>query len=96
MIEPIIGERQCSACKACRPAHEFAPKSSKCRACRTHQQCALRRARKKSGRKGSNRERQDFSNVPADPRTFGQQLLAATQRRWSYPVEPAQNLRWIA
>ena len=93
MIEPIIGDKQCSKCGVCKPLTDFLRRhdlpsgyAGRCKACERKRV----RARPKSRHEAS----PTAWLLPADPRPFGQQLANATQRKWRYPVEPAVNLTW--
>jgi len=101
MIEPYVTERQCSACHKCKPATEFGRSSrfpdGMSRRCFVCDRAAVRASRAKHARarKPKRPEPPTAWQLPADPRDFGQQLLAATQQRWRYECTPAANLTWI-
>ena len=107
MIEPIIGDKQCSKCGECKPRTEFHADYRRvdgmhrqCKACRLAQAHRRTMERTRSDYRAVKRPRRAAQDsptawlLPADPRPFGQQLANATQRKWRYPVEPAQ-LRWM-
>jgi hypothetical protein len=103
MIEPYVSDKQCRDCKKAKPVTEFNRDKSRpdgyARICRDCSKAAFRASYRRCKARGRKVTLVDQSKtawlLPADPRDFGQQLLAATQQRWRYEVEPAANLTWI-
>jgi hypothetical protein len=103
MIEQYVSDRQCRRCFVFRPLTEFSPDKSRkdgyqlyCKPCRRAyaNRCTAEGVRSDYKPKRKPIESPTAWLVPADPRGFAQQLLAATQQRWRYEVEPVQNLTW--
>jgi len=99
MYVQLAGEKQCSKCNQCKPLSEFnrcanmsQGRYAQCKVCRSAKYQAKRATGWKAKKiyKPSTGEKPTSWLLPRDPRSFGQQLLAATQRNWNYPVEPAQ------
>ncbi len=92
----MAGERECRICLVTYPLRAFVGGRTQCRACRNAYHSAYDKAHPRTRSQANKDQPKSPWNVPADPRTSAEKLLAATQQAWRYPVAPAQNLRWAA
>ena len=98
MDQGSLGDKHCPRCKETKPRSAFSMCRSTgdglnayCRQCSS----AMNKAGPVKPRKSrANRDKPTSWLVPGDPRPFMQKLIAATQKRWRYPVEPSNDLTW--